>query len=438
MVLDEERLILLKLKVLLITGTPMRTDTNMGKTLLTLFSDFKKEELCQLYFSPETPNTDRCRSYYQICEAQMVKSFLGIRKSKCGGEVKVSVKGETAICPEKNPLLLTRKKGKIYMRIGREMIWKLTRWKNDTLKKWVEREKPNVIFAIMHDTNGATDAVRWIASRYHIPVVLFITDDYYHDPEDSRNVMRRIYYNTRKKANRKLGTVCKSLVGCSGKAQDYFTRELKIEAGGILYTPSEYAYLALPLKKQNNWDVVKIRYFGNLGLGRFEVLKEIGKKIQKVNSDKMKAILEVYSSVTDQKIMESLTIENGCVFKGWVYGEEYMNLLQDADIVVHAESFEEHNVRRTWASVSTKIADSLGAGKCILAVGPANLASMEHISDVACMVESLDRLDDQLEHLIFDSKYRENLQEKARSLAMREHEIGKIKKKVRSILQSAV
>lgn len=34
-------------------------------------------------------------------------------------------------------------------------------------------------------------------------------------------------------------------------------------------------YLAMPYKKQKNQDVVKIRYFGNLGLGHREILREL-------------------------------------------------------------------------------------------------------------------------------------------------------------------
>lgn len=425
------------LKVLLITGTPMRTDTNIGKTLLSLFSDFDKEELCQLYFSLETPNVDVCKSYYQICEKQILKSFFGLKKKSCGGKVNVSLDGRHSTIPKKNPLVLTRRKGKLYMRIIREIIWNFSCWKNAYFRKWMEEEKPNVIFTIMHDINGVTKAVKWLAEHYNIPVVLFITDDYYHDPEGGVNTMRKWYYNTRQKLNRQLGTVCKSIVGCSQKAQDYFAKTLNILQGGVLYTPTASAYLALPYKKQNQFEIIKIRYFGNLGLGRYEVLAEIGRALQRLNVKKKRAILEVYSSVTDHKIIEALNIENGCLYKGWVYGKEYMKLLQDADIVVHAESFKEENVRRTWASVSTKIADILGAGKCILGVGPSTLASMEHIEGAAYLVENMDCLDDKLCTLISDIKLRETLQEKARSLALRDHDISKIKKKVRLVLQNA-
>ena len=70
-------------KVLLITGIPVRTDTNTGKTLQTLFADFGSDELAQIYFSPQSPNTNMCSAYYRLCEKHIhpeQKSFHSAQK----------------------------------------------------------------------------------------------------------------------------------------------------------------------------------------------------------------------------------------------------------------------------------------------------------------------------------------------------------------------
>lgn len=432
------------MKILLITGTPARTDTNTGKTLITLFSDFEKDELLQLYFSPESPNTELCSSYYQINEKQMIQSFFGILTNKCGSVIAPSMTGENAKIPEKNALILTKYKGNALVRWGREFIWTITKWKNKSFRCWLENEKPDVIFSIMQDTNGATKAVKWIAEKYHIPVIMFVTDDYYNDAKEEKSMLRKLYYRNRKKVNKELASYCNMLVGCSEQAKEFFLESLKISKGGVLYTPSADAYLAMPYKKQKNQDNVKIRYFGNLGLGRWKILRELGRAVSAINAEQtmntgcVKAMLEVYSSVTDPDIIEALTIENGCEYKGWVYGKEYLSLLQDADVAVHVESFEEAMIRRTWVSVSTKIADYLGAGKCILAIGSKELASIDHIKDAAYVVDSLDSLRDKVIKLISDAALREEKQKKARELAMKEHDISKIRLEVRRILEEAV
>lgn len=421
-------------KVLIISGTPIRTDTNIGKTFQVLFSNFNKNELVQLYFSPETPNKEVCSSYYRINEKQMLKSLFGFFVNKCGGEICPITHGKNSVQPEKNALILTKFKSNSLIRWGREIVWNFTNWKNKNFIKWLEKEKPNVIFSIMQDVNGATEAVIWIAKKYNIPVVLFVTDDYYNDGEQSNNLIRKLYYKKRQNLNRELAKYCTAIIGCSEKAANYFSTVLNIAKKEVIYTPSADVYLTMPYHKHDNQDIIKIRYFGNLGLGRWEILRELGIVIQKINKKGKKAILEVYSSVTDPNIIKALTLENGCEYKGWVYGEKYLSLLQEADIAVHVESFDEAMIRRTWVSISTKIADYLGAGKCILAIGSKELASIDHIKDVACIVDNLNILEEKLFKLINDIELREKNQEKARVLALKFHNREKICEKVKNIL----
>lgn len=425
------------MKVLIISGVPIRTDTNSGKTLKNLFSDFAPEELSQLYFSPETPNTDLCGDYYRVCEKQMLKSCFGLRRSKCGGVATPVQTGEIAVNPERNPLVLTKNKRAIHIRLARELVWSLTHWKNAGLKAWLKKQNPDVILAVMQDTNGATKAIRWVARQTGCPVVYYITDDYYNDPENSGHFLRKRYFRKRQRLNKALSGSVRAVTGCSGKMTDYFRKELNIPTGEPVFTPSNPAYLALPAHDQKPGGVVTIRYFGNLGLGRWQQLKNLGTVIQKINRGGQKAILEVYSSDRDPNTHRELTIENGCVFKGWVHGEEYLSLLQSADIAVHVESFDESMIRRTWGSVSTKIADYLGAGKCVLAIGSPELASIEHLQDVACVISDLEKLEEQLTALIEDPARREKLQCKARELAIRCHDLDTIGTQVRTILETA-
>lgn len=427
------------MKVLILSGVPIRTDTNSGKTLQTLFSGFAKNELAQLYFSPEKPNIDMCESYYQICEKQMLKSCFGLLKNRCGGTVVPSAAGAERNKTERNALKLTKNKRTIFVRLARECVWSITHWDNAKLKMWLQQEKPDVIFAIMQDTNGAIKALRSIAKATNCKIILYITDDYYNDPENSRNFLRKLYYKQRKNLYADIKKSLCAVIGCSEKITAYFKAQLQFEGPtATVYTPAAAMYTCLPYKTQDQNSLVTIRYFGNLGLGRWQLLKQLGLTVQKINSGGKKAILEVYSSDMDPDTHKALTIENGCIYKGWVHGQEYYALLQNADIAVHVESFEQENIRRTWGSISTKIADYLGAGKCILAIGPLALASIDHIQEVSCVVSDLTDLQSKLETLILDAEKRTELQLQARSLANRAHDLKSTKMYVRCIVQDAV
>ena len=91
-------------------------------------------------------------------------------------------------------------------------------------------------------------------------------------------------------------------------------------------------------------------------------------------------------------------------------------------------------MRYTRLSVSTKIADYLGAGKCVLAIGSDTLASIVHMTPVSVAVNRLDDLPSAVEKLMNSPELRYELQEKARALSRKEHDIEKIGIRMRNIL----
>jgi glycosyltransferase involved in cell wall biosynthesis len=64
---------------------------------------------------------------------------------------------------------------------------------------------------------------------------------------------------------------------------------------------------------------------------------------------------------------------------GTLASEDVPRALRDADILVHVESFRPEIRRYIRYSVSTKIPQYLAAGRPVLGVGPAEVASMAHI-----------------------------------------------------------
>lgn len=71
-------------------------------------------------------------------------------------------------------------------------------------------------------------------------------------------------------------------------------------------------------------------------------------------------------------------------------------------------------VRRTWVSISTKIADYLGTGKYIPAIDFKELTSIDYIKDVAYIIDNLDKLKAEVAKLISDTSLREEKQKIAR------------------------
>lgn len=418
-----------KKKVLVITGTSFRTDTNNGKTLEVLFSKFASDELAQIYFSPETPNCADCGSYYRVCEKQLIKSLFGLIGKRCGGEVHCDPESKKA---ERYNNTLALNKGKTAILILRELLWDISHWKNRNLKSWLNKINPSVIFAFLPGNKKTAKFISWVAKCYGCKVVMLVTDDHYNDYIENPSFIRKMRYRRMQKAINDVARHSELILGCSElTAKEYGERfNLSYEA---IFTPSAKRFLDMPLKKQENTPIV-FRYFGNVELERWRVLVALGKTIKEYNDGEQKAKLEVYTALENTDIINELTIDGACEYKGYVQGEEFYELFQSADVAVHAESFSPQMMRCTRLSVSTKIADYLGAGKCILAIGSETLASMAHIAPVSLSVNKLEELPCAVQKLADDSEFRYELQEKARVLSQNEHDVEKIGSRMRTIL----
>ncbi len=416
-------------KVLIITGTPFRYDTNNGKTLKALFSKFDKEELAQIYFSPQIPNCDCCSTYYRVNEKQLIKSCLGLFAKKCGGEVQADIENKKISSYSSN-ILANKRKNSVLM--FRELLWDISYWKNRKLKTWLDKVNPKIIFTFLPGNKKTAKFISWVANKYNCKVVMLVTDDHYHDYAINPSFIRKSRYKRIQKAIRDAAKNSDVILGCSELTAKEYGELFGIDYETI-FTPSSKNFLDMPLNQQNNTPVI-FRYFGNVGLERWKVLQALGQAIKEYNGDEQKAKLEVFTGTKEKDIIDALTIENACEFKGFVQGEEFNRLFQETDVAVHIESFSPSMMKYTRLSVSTKIADYLGGGKCVLAIGDKNLASIVHIAPVSMAVNSLEDLPSAIEKLISNPELRQELQKKARELSEKEHNAEKIGDRMRTIL----
>ena len=58
-----------------------------------------------------------------------------------------------------------------------------------------------------------------------------------------------------------------------------------------------------------------------------------------------------------------------------------IGLQNNADVLVHTEAFDKYNKSLVRCAISTKIMDYLSVGRCILAIGPRDISSIEYLSD---------------------------------------------------------
>jgi len=176
----------------------------------------------------------------------------------------------------------------------------------------------------------------------------------------------------------------------------------------------------------------QISYLGNLGLGRAEQLAAMGRAMKK-NS----GWIDVYSGDRNPEYLKELTEENGIRFHGAVSAEEVLKIMASSKAVIHTESFEPKFQNITRYSVSTKIADSLMNGPCIIAYGPEGIASIDYLQEnrAAYVISDPAGLEAGLREILSDAVLREKIVSNARTLAAKNHHPQTNPAKVRKWLE---
>ena len=108
--------------------------------------------------------------------------------------------------------------------------------------------------------------------------------------------------------------------------------------------------------------------------------------------------------------------------------------------MIHTESFDPVIRERVRYSLSTKIADSLASGTCMLAYGPAEAASMDYLirNKAAFTATSPEELRAVLPRLFTDDAEYRRITGKAKALARKNHSPEATRETVRKTLSDVL
>ena len=121
----------------------------------------------------------------------------------------------------------------------------------------------------------------------------------------------------------------------------------------------------------------------------------------------MRAVLHIYSAtLLSDTQRDAIADGKNAVFMGVAPAAEIEKMQKDADILVHAESFDPQYYLSIHHSFSTKLVDCFHSAKCIFAVGPENAASLDCLikNDAAIVAKSNDEIYEKLNLLINDKE----------------------------------
>lgn len=361
-------------RVLVISHNAFGKNNNMARTLETLFCGWPSDKIAQLYFSDEIPDSEVCTSFFRISDSEVVKSIWS--RKPAGTTVTMKDRrhegGRSRVAGLKTTLIKIARYRTPTIYCMRNFIWNAGKWKSSELDAWLESFQPEVVYYASGDYAFSYKIAYHIAVSRRIPLIMGCYDDFYLNVKRTVNpfywLNRWILMNWARKSFH----YAASFTGiCDAMTCAY--EELFGKQGVTIYMATDVK--PVPVKKNK-----RIIYAGNLGYGRAEQLVIMGKTLRKMNLADY-PVIDVYSGEIRSEITDMLTEENGIRFHGAVSSAEVQSLVAQSMLVIHTESDVPVFTQRVKYSLSTKIADCLASGTCILAYGPADVASMKYLSD---------------------------------------------------------
>ena len=404
--------------ILVISHNVFSKTSNMGKTLTAYFGAFDEVKISQFYVHSEIPTDDSvCKDYYRVTDKEIIKSIFSRKSGKVFNEKDI-VKSASESRTDTGLTAAIYQKSRsrtplIYL--ARNFLWRIGKWNTKKLNEWIDTVNPDTIFLASGDYSFIYRIALKIAEKRNIPLFVSCMDDYYFYNKNEKSLLGRFQHKLFMRQAKKTINYSSAIFSiCDKMTVDYgkFFNKLSftLHTGSTITEP-------LHFKKTN-----KISYIGNLGYRRNQQLIALGKALQSIDKE---SYIDVYSTEPRPEILEYMTHENGINFCGAIDAETVKKVIGESMLVIHTESFDKATRKMVAYSVSTKIADSLASGTCLLAYGPEEIASISYLknNNAAFVITENDDLNGKLREIITNEALRQKITENALKLAEMNHNV---------------
>lgn len=410
-------------KVLVLSHNCFSKSGSNGRTLTNFFKGWSKDKLAQFYISSETPDCEVCDKYFRVTDMEVIKSF--IKKDKCN------------IIDQKKTNKKTNKFKEIYQMFSkknsinyiiRNFIWNKNNWWDDNFDNWLEKFNPEVILIQLGDYSFMLKLALKIAKNRNIPIVIYNSEDYFFKDKKSLSPFYYYYRNDYKKQVKEIISYSSHSIYNSEILQETYNKGFKHKSSVIMTSTD-----IIGIKNKKIGQIKKISYLGNLSVGRYESLIEIGECLNKIKSN---IKLDIYGEIPNKKIKKYFESCSGINLKGFISYNKVVEVMKESDLLVHAENFSEFYRWDLKHAFSTKIADSLASGTLFFMYGPPELVSTKYLLEnkVAVVVTEKKELEKKLKELILDKKINDKKVLKALEIVEKNHNIENNRKLFKEII----
>lgn len=368
-----------KVKVLIVANNELSTTDANGKTLLSIFNDdiFSVE---QIYIKETNNSTDKLIDKLQINESSIFKSVFKFSIISSTNESTQIVKKKLVKSPLKQ--------------IIRELIWFCSKLQNEIIDQWIDSKKFDIVFFLMGDSVFMCNIVEYILKKKKIPLFTYVTDVYvneinFYSPFDL--LLKKVIM---KKQNNILVNT-KEFYTISNKMR-LFYKNIFLKDSKLLRNIK----LSDQITVGENYD--NFLYAGNFYYGRDEILVSFAKIIKEINlKNNLNLKLKLYSNSPLTNLLRKELEENRYIYFGGELNENQLQkVINENKYVLFVESFKEKNIKKVKYSFSTKITELALQKKCIVAIAPKNIGSMEDLQKFAFCINDISLLKEKILFLL--------------------------------------
>lgn len=364
----------------------------MGKTFCSLFSAFQRRELCQFYIYPTIPDVNACNSYYRITDRDVLHFF---KKFKVyGKEIKINPASNLnhKLFENRNDesFYRNKKNRSAFRSLARDFLWTITPWFNGSLREWLRKEQITHIFIAPGGYKFIYNIALKCSRFLNVPIVTYVCDEYFFT-SPQKGIVDKIKDILLKRKMKQLMSKTSLIVTISEELKNiyepYFKKPTK-----VIMTGTSFPIASVPLQRGT---IKELTYMGNIRCNRYISLCDIGDALDEINKEYNKNYsLNIYSGENDEGILNELRKRKSIKLNGFISGDKFRQVFYSAQCLLHVEAFDKKSIDLVKNSISTKIADSLGSGILLLAYGPSQIASMEHLrrNNCAVLVDNKDKL----------------------------------------------
>ncbi len=414
-------------RILIVSNNCLSKSDSNGRTLGNFVSAWPKKKVAQFCIHDQDKDWDVCDNYYVISDAQAVKSFVFGKKYDGRKTVR---KKEVAI--SSSPTLKKGIARTLTSMLIRDIVWKSLRWKKEKFDSWVNEFDPEVVVLQAGDLPAFYDIAVKIAKDKKIPLVIYNSEEYYFKDycyfgEDaSFKWLYPLFHSKLKKSVKNALQYAAGSIYISDYLKELYDTEFEKKSITIMTSATDES--GMGNKKSLSDGQGTIVYGGNLGIGRYKALIEIGEALQHIDENLR---IDVYGKSNDQGIIDELSSSKGVNYVGMIPYQELQKKTKEARLLVHVESTKPYYLRDIKYGFSTKIADSLASGVPFFIYASDELTSVQYLKDNNCAIIATDReqLVEQLEIALFDEDIREESVENALKIATKNHSMRENKNK---------